>query len=275
MRINIGYFTSTGNTLWLLLKAKVLIEKKGHTVKLFEIIKDADALSSEGCDLLGFFYPVWGSNPPDPMVEYLNNMPEGDGKKVFFVGNCCAFTGDTGLRWKNILGKKGYDVFYLDHIIMPTNINIPWLPENVLKKVPVGDELKNILSKAEQKLPKVCNSILNREKKVEGRGPISRLGGFMQRTFYWTADAYKTRYSVDKERCVKCGLCYRVCPTQNISRSEAGEITFDSKCILCVKCFDLCPADAVLICKKSIDNEKYRRYKGPGRDIKPVEYRED
>ncbi len=34
---------------------------------------------------------------------------------------------------------------------MPTNLNIPYLPENVWKKVPVGEELKNMLSKAEEK----------------------------------------------------------------------------------------------------------------------------
>jgi len=274
MRIHIGYFTSTGNTLWLGLKAKEMMEKQGHTVKLFEIMKEGDAFATEECDLTGFFYPVWGSNPPDPLVDYLNAMPEGKGKKLFFVGNCCAFTGDTGLRWKNILEKKGYAVFYMDHVIMPTNINIPWLPENVWKSVPEGDELKKILSGAEKKLEEVCDSILNGEEKVEGRGPISRLGGFMQRKFYWTADWYKPRFSVSKERCVKCGLCYRVCPTGNISRTEDGEISFDGKCVLCVKCYNLCPVNAVLICEKSINDKKYRRYKGPDREIKPVEYRQ-
>ncbi|MFC1570676.1 EFR1 family ferrodoxin [Candidatus Omnitrophota bacterium] len=273
MKIKIGYFTSTGNTLWLALKAKDNMESAGHTVKLFEIVKEQDAFSAEESDMTGFFYPVWGSNPPDPMVEYLNNMPEGR-SKIFFVGNCCAFTGDTGLIWKNALEKKGYDVFYLDHIIMPTNMNIPWLPENAIKKVPVGEELEKILSEAQVKLLEVCDSILKREEKVEGGGPISRLGGFMQRKFYWTADWYKSRFLVDKEKCVKCGLCYRVCPTGNISRSEEGEISFNGKCILCVKCFNLCPVNAVLITNKSLDDEKYRRYKGPSREIKPVEYRQ-
>ena len=156
---------------------------------------------------------------------------------------------------------------------MPDNINIPWLPENIIKRVPVGEELKKILAEAEDKIVKVCDSILKGERKVEGRGPVSRLGGFMQRKFYWTADWYKPRFSVSRERCVRCGLCYRVCPTGNISRKDDGEITFGKKCILCLKCFNLCPKNAVLVCEKSADDNKYRRYKGPDVEIRPVEYR--
>lgn len=280
MKIHIVYFTSTGNTLWLAQKAKALMEQQGHGVELFEVIKDRQALddpTASACDLLGVFYPVWGSNPPDPLVNYLQALPEGAGQRIFLVGNCCAFTGDTGLRWKSILGKKGYDVYYLDHVIMPTNINIPWLPENCIKKVPVGDELATILAHAEASLPAICEAILMGETKEDGHGLLNKIGGVMQRKFYWTANGYKSRYRVEKSRCVQCGLCHRVCPTGHITRKANDEIVFGgngTKCIFCVKCFNLCPTNAVLICEKSIDDEKYRRYKGPGDGVLPVEYRE-
>ncbi len=273
MRINIGYFTSTNNTLWLCHKLKEMMEKQGHSVTLYEIIRDADKLSRDDCDLLGFLYPVWASNPPDPMRDYLLSMKEGNGKKVFFVGNCAAFTGDTGLRWKKILKKKGYDVYYLNHVIMPTNINIPYLPENIISKVPEGDKLRDALFKAEEKLPAICSSILRFEKRTEGRGPVSRLFGFLQRKFFWTANWYKSRFFVDKKRCINCGLCYRVCPVGNISINDKKEVSFGDKCILCVKCFNLCPSNAILICKRSIDADGYKRYKGPNREMRPVEYR--
>ena len=103
MKINIGYFTSTGNTLWLLLKAKEIIESQGHTVGLYEIIKDGNNLKHSKCDMLGFFFPIWGSNPPDPLLDYLKNMQQYKKQKVFLIGNCAAFTGDTGLEIKKML----------------------------------------------------------------------------------------------------------------------------------------------------------------------------
>ncbi len=273
MRINIGYFTSTGNTLWLALKAQEIMEQQGHAVKLYEIINDQNAFVEDECDLTGFFYPVWGSNPPDPMVEFRQNMPEGNGKKIFLIGNCCALYGDTGFHWKKIMDKKGYDVFYTNHFIMPTNFNLPFEPENYWKRVPLEAERNKILSKAEKKIPNVCADILKGKKNLDGTGPIARLEGALQRETYWIGSGYKSHFSINKERCIDCGLCYRMCPSENISINVNGDKVFGNKCMLCVKCYNLCPVNAVLICEKSIDDKKYRRYKGPSSEIKPVEYR--
>ena len=273
MRINIAYFTSTGNTLWLCTKAKEMMEKQGHTVKLYEIINDREAFSKDECDMTGFFYPVWGSNPPDPMVEYRENMPEGNGRKVFLVGDCCALNGDTGFYFKEILDKKGYDVFFTDHLIMPTNFNLPYEPENYWKRVPLEAERNRILSEAESKLQNIVASILKGERKFDGKGIIDRLAGALQRKTYWIGNGYKSHFSISKERCIDCGLCIRMCPSGNITMNENGEKVFGDRCMLCVKCYNLCPVNAVLICQVSIDDEKYRRYKGPDKEIKPVLYR--
>ncbi len=78
MQINIIYFTSTGNTLWLATQAKKIIEQEGHEVRLYEVIKDGENFLKDECDMYGVFAPVWGFLPPDPLWNFLKDkMPEG------------------------------------------------------------------------------------------------------------------------------------------------------------------------------------------------------
>lgn len=259
MRIEIGYFTSTGNTLWLLIKAKKLMEDQGHTVHIFDVV--TDGLTYTTCaDMVGIFYPVWGSSLPDPIRTRIPNMEQGNGKPMFLIGNCAVFTGDTGMYWKNIIEKKNYNVFYVDHLLMPININVPgfnWW------RVPEQEKKENILKKAEKRLQVVCDSILASERKTDGTSLLAVIGGNFQRKCYGIINIWKKMLSIDTDRCSFCGLCYKMCPTENITIIHNKEIQFGSTCILCLKCYNLCPQNAVLVGKSSRDSTKFRRYTGP------------
>jgi ferredoxin/flavodoxin len=274
MHINIAYFTSTGNTLWLATKAKEIMEQQGHEIKLYEVINDGAAFIKEECDMLGIFYPVWGFLPPDPLWKFLQEkMPVGKGKKIFFIGNCAGIAGDTSMMCKRLMESKDYNAFYFNHIIMPTNFFLPWMPFNCWKKVPTAGQLSKMLADAEKRLQKMCVSLLNGEARLEGAGLLWSCMGWFQRKMEFIVNCYKNKFSIVKDRCVDCGLCLRICPTGNITKTKDGKIVFGSQCIMCVKCYNLCPKDAILICNKTINNKKYKRYKGPGQKIKPVSYR--
>jgi len=60
----------------------------------------------------------------------------------------------------------------------------------------------------------------------------------------------------DEEKCVKCGICKRVCPVQvtDVYEQKGGTIT-TSMCMLCVRCVEMCPYEACLkvkLCGKTI-----------------------
>jgi ferredoxin-type protein NapH len=50
-----------------------------------------------------------------------------------------------------------------------------------------------------------------------------------------------------KEKCTKCGVCKRVCPTQvtTVYEKEDGDVT-TSQCILCLRCVEMCPQEDCL-----------------------------
>ena len=272
-KINIAYFSSTGNTLWLCQQASNLWQNMGHTVQLFEVVTESDAFieSCDSADICGFFYPVWESSLPHPFRKLVSDMHHGNKKKFFLLGCCAGASGDTGIYWKRIINKTGYDVFYVDHVYLPINSVFPWW--NVVK-VPKKEIQKKMFRIAETKLKKMCADIIHHKRKYVGWGPHSKLLGVMQRLVFekWgVLDLWKKMLYADTKECKECKLCIRMCPTGNISFNKDGKIEFGSNCILCVKCYNLCPMNAVHMGPKTKDLKRYTRYKGP-ESIKPILY---
>ena len=64
------------------------------------------------------------------------------------------------------------------------------------------------------------------------------------KTFKWTPPLHL--YKIE-EKCTKCGICKRVCPTQvvEIYNAKSGKID-TSMCILCLRCVEMCPYEGCL-----------------------------
>lgn len=63
-------------------------------------------------------------------------------------------------------------------------------------------------------------------------------------------DRFGASVSFDHSRCIKCGECRGICPTNAVTLSPFPEVN-DSKCITCYVCHEVCEHDAVKI-KKGI-----------------------
>lgn len=64
----------------------------------------------------------------------------------------------------------------------------------------------------------------------------------------------KKKAVVDKDYCVACGTCVKVCPFQliNIEQGVFAKINL-SKCVGCGKCAKVCPASVIEIKMMEID----------------------
>jgi polyferredoxin len=62
--------------------------------------------------------------------------------------------------------------------------------------------------------------------------------------FKW---ASTVRLNKDEEKCTKCGICKRVCPTQvtEVYEEKGGDVT-SSGCMMCLRCVEMCPYDDCL-----------------------------
>jgi ferredoxin len=69
-----------------------------------------------------------------------------------------------------------------------------------------------------------------------------------------------TRLEKNEQKCTRCGVCKRVCPTQatDVFDKKGGDVT-ESRCILCARCVEICPYEDALLIKfagKTIMNSR-------------------
>jgi Fe-S-cluster-containing hydrogenase component 2 len=55
------------------------------------------------------------------------------------------------------------------------------------------------------------------------------------------------RLQKNEQKCTKCGVCKRVCPTQatQVYDKKGGDVT-ESRCMLCTRCVEMCPYEGAL-----------------------------
>jgi ferredoxin len=224
------------------------------------------------CDLTGFVYPVLGSTLSNPQREIIEQMLHENWQKVFLIGNYDAFTGDTGIYWKKVIEQKGYDVVYADHVHLPIKSMFPGFS---MFPVPNEEKQKRMIAKAEKRIDIITKNIVKGVRRYRGYELFDKIGGSGQRKYYDPiVDKFIAGMFIDSERCVMCGLCYKICPAEAISKDETGNCNIDSnKCIFCLKCYNYCPHTAALKDAESVDRVEFMRYKGLSKFVKPIQYR--
>jgi ferredoxin-type protein NapH len=64
---------------------------------------------------------------------------------------------------------------------------------------------------------------------------------------------------IDKEKCIKCFHCVKVCPALAITQEDVLRGTVKSTCMRCAKCVDSCPKKAIAFHIRGIDNSAWAR----------------
>ena len=155
MKIELRYFTGTGNSWKVLDTCREVFSEAGHQVNISKL--DPMEKKIEEVDLIGFAFPVYAFGIPRIVLKYLRSLKSFNSKqKIFFI-----FTaGDANgaglgtLRGARILKRKNFDVIYSDVIKMPNN----WIPFSTILGM---DENTTIIEAGVELSKHIAADILN------------------------------------------------------------------------------------------------------------------
>ena len=272
MNIVIFFFSGTGNTWWCAERLAAELTEHGVPSRALSIeANDSPAVkrSVDAADLVGLGWPVYGSDLPEPMKEFINSvLPHGGGREVFTFCTQLLFSGNGARVYEKELAARGWTIRWSAHLLMPNNISVALSPLRYSSDP--ADHLRR-LEGTGRRIHRFAGAISAGRRFSQGRGWWPALLGAMQlRPFRKWFPRLRDDVSIDPAVCTLCGRCVQICPSGNLVM-EDGRVATCGVCVLCVRCYNFCPVQAVLYRGRPHQPERGTPYRGPVAGFRPEE----
>ena len=238
MKVILYVFSGTGNTLKIASLYKQFLNAE---VTVYRVAKTSPLPPSpEDYDLIGIGYPIHAFNAPEPILKFVKTLPAVSGKRTFVFkssGEGLHLNDGSSQKLIKILKKKGYDVLFERHFVMPYNMIFRHSDE-MAKQMWIYAQAMTKLSATE-----IENGVRRRTKENVFKRAFSATFRVMEQPF---AHVHGPLFKVNKNKCIECGRCIKICPQANISIKD-GKFKFGKQCVLCMGCSFNCPVDAIKV----------------------------
>lgn len=242
----IFYFSGTGNTRWA--AKEVARATDEQLVYIPDVIAGDCSFTLRPDERIGFVFPIHGWRPPLIVLKFISKIKIDAGGHYTYS---LVTAGDNIGRAMDYLGRalfaRGMCVDSCFSLIMPESyVGLPFMDVDTKKKE------KEKKTKAALDLQRFINVIVKKRKGVSELvlGPLpgffsGPVGGFFVK--YLITDR---PFWVDKNKCISCGKCAKVCPVGNISMAgsegtEYPEWLHNGECLTCFSCYHHCPVKAI------------------------------
>lgn len=257
------YFSGTGNTKWVAKQFEKKLSAQKHHAKMISMedysVSEVVKLFEEA-DIVGFFYPIYGSDKPEEMEKYLEELSGfkmSKKKQSFCITSVAIYSGDGALMVKKFCNKMNLELTWGYNIKMPCNFDtlVPGF------QIPSDVKIRKMKEKANAKLDYIVKNIERGTKKLEGSDIFNGIGGSFQRLNKGMMHRYDIK--INKEACIRCGKCVKLCPTKNLTLPGNGDaVETHGNCTVCLRCINNCPAYAIRMMNPKKD-KPFSQYKGP------------
>ncbi|MBQ7541505.1 MAG: 4Fe-4S dicluster domain-containing protein [Clostridia bacterium] len=237
----IYYFSGTGNSEWA---AKTLAQQTNDRVT--RITKQTMRPVSVGKnDVFGLVFPIYAWSLPQMVSDFLKDVSIEHGAYCYAVCTCGA---QAGYAMRILRARMPLDGVW--SLIMPDNYIVAYKVEDddaALAKVRAANVRLREISAAINARESGCTDV------QVGRFPFVKtfIGGRLFNKYARSSKPFRSSYD-----CTGCGLCAKVCPTQNILVAEDMPFWNDD-CQQCLACIHRCPKKAI---EYGRSTEKHGRY---------------
>lgn len=231
------YFTSTGNSLWV---ARHFTDTPISIVQLLR----AGEYEITDSEAIGIVVPDHVCDIPAPVRKYLENATLDAPYKFAIV----TYGSDYECVPERILELQQLN--YVNAIHMVDNY------------FPVFNQKEQVDDEPHKEIDRHLDEII---KDINGRRHFLRLtdeakkkeGDDWREYYIPVLHGLHKNFRIDHDKCVKCGICEKVCPMDNITYDPWPII--GSNCILCGACRQNCPHNAIRY-EGEKDEYQYRHY---------------
>lgn len=259
----IFYFSGTGNTWWVSQELARQLKDRGLAAEAFSIEgtarEKAASLISES-SLVGFGYPIYGSDLPRPMIDFIATLPRVSGKKSFVFCTQWLWSGDGAALGASFLTRKGFAVPWGEHFLMPNNVTVS------ITHLPYTNDpvrLEKVRRRAGKKIKRFAARIAEGKAFRHGfNHGASFLGSLQRAPFRRVFHKLQNDISIDSTTCIDCGDCVRLCPTGNLFHENSAILT-RGNCIICLRCYNFCPVAALKHMGRRHRHSLGEPYRGP------------
>ena len=213
-------------------------------------------------EAVGFVFPMHCMGLPMQVETFIERLEFAGSPYIFAAATCgMPYFGQPFTDAEAVLSAKGQ------------HLSASWYVQLVSNYLMLGDiiadhRIRARQRQAEKKLPEIAAAIDHREKHSTWQ-----LFGTPCRWIHekWKAarQTLDDKFLCDTSVCTACGLCERVCPTQNITRPD-GHPVWQHRCVNCLGCLHICPVEAIDYGEKTKGRRRYRH-----KDIAPKDLLHD
>lgn len=248
------YFSGTGNTWWVAKQIKKQLDVKSINADIVSVDtvnpKQADWWIKSS-DLVLFGWPIYGSDMPEPMKQFIDRLYTVDKRK--HIHTFCTqmkFSGDGAWFYHKQFEEKGLIIDSCEHFDMPSNLS---MLGGLLGPPKSADKISRILQHCKSRIQKYVECLLGGKARCKGKRSYP-LGIVQRGPYQLMYQKMQNRVAVNEDKCTKCGLCAALCPKNNIKLRDYP--VFSGNCALCLRCFSFCPERAISLFGRSPKQDK-------------------